>query len=708
MAATRHAGLAVKRPVSPCLSEEELAASALALVAQPSLWQALQLPEVGACKPLQAPWLSYWAARLDARLDVQLAREIFAAALTTFALRGDRVGELLCLAAIIEGYYIDEGPLDPLDGWIQALLQRLPAEGQWPSAELEARIIGCGVGIILRDQSHPVLGTWAARGGALMRQLKPGAGRVKLATFLAQFHLWRGEFARTGLVIDALPGLDTAGLLPSELLVWLQTVANWSSMAAQFQRGQDAVAAGLQLAGELGLAQHVYALHASGAALALAAGDLLTAQAHVEAMRPTLAGAPQADQTHYWHFLAGLTLQRGDTARAVELARVALDNSGEIGGRYRTAVHALSLGQALLRAGDNASALAHIDSAVQIAQHIDAALLTFTAGLMRGACLLRLGRGDEALQALRLGWGEGARRDFRTTAVWWLPDVMVEVALVAITHDIEPAYVRSFVRQRALPGPDPALVDWPWPLVLRGFGEFEARLHDAPFGRSSGKTAQRPLDLLRVLVAHGQGALPVAHVLDWLWPEAEPSAQRKAFDVALLRLRRLLDAPHLLHLEGGRLWLDPRWVWTDVSALQVLTQRIGSAAGATLPQLQAWARQLLELMRGPFMAAEEAEWAQAPRARHRQRFVLAVAQLAGQIELLDTQAAIRLYESGLDADPLAESLSRRLMRLHVARGDQAEALRVWRSCRTLLLVTAGLGPSQETRALAAQLGLPAS
>ena len=702
----------MKRPATPSLSEEELAASALALVAQPTLWQALQLPKVMECKPLKTPWLSYWATLLDARLDVRQAREQFAAALSAFTQRGDRVGELLCLAAIIEGFYIDEGSLEPLDAWIQALLQRLPdeggREGRWPSAEFEARIIGCGVGIILRDQAHPVLGVWAARGGALMRQLKPGAGRVKLATFLAQFHLWRGEFARTGLVIDALPGLDTAGLLPSELLVWLQTVANWSSMAAQFQRGQAAVVAGLQLARELSLTQHVYALHASGAALALAAGDLRQAQEHVDAMRPTLAGAPQADQTHYWHFLAGLTLQQGDTARAIELARVALENSGEIGGHYRTAVHALSLGQVLLRAGDAAAALRQLDTAAEISQRIDAALLSFTACLMRGACLLRLLRHDDALHALRLGFTEGARRDFRSTAVWWLPDVMVEVAQMAITHDIEPAYVRSLVRQRALPGPDPALLDWPWPLVLRGFGEFEARLHDAPFGRSSGKTAQRPLDLLRILLGHGQGALPVAAVLDALWPDADPSAQRKAFDVALLRLRRMLDAPQLLHLEGGRLWLDERWVWSDVQALQVLTQRIGSAAGAPLAQLQTWARQVLDLMRGPFLAAEEADWVHAPRARHRQRFVLAVAQLAGHIELLDAQVAIRLYDSALDADPLAESLSRRLMRLHVARGDQAEALRVWRSCRTLLLVTAGLGPSQETRALAAQLGLPAT
>ena len=387
------------------------------------------------------------------------------------------------------------------------------------------------------------------------------------------------------------------------------------------------------------------------------------------------------------------------------LARVAMDNSGEIGGPYRSATHALSLGQALLRAGETVEALTCFDAALAAAQSIDAALISFTSMLMRAACLMRLQRCDEASAALQQAWGAGARQEFAATAVWWLPEVMSELAQAAIAQDIETRYVRRFVRRHALPGPDPMLADWPWPLVLRGFGEFEATLGDAPLLRVSGKSAQRPLDLLRALLAHGPGAMPVNQALQWLWPEADPGAQRKAFDVALLRLRRMLDDPRLLHLEGGRLRLDPHWVWTDVHALHALMQAIGSAHGATLAQLQAWSRQLLALMRGPFLGAEAADWARGARERYRQRFVVSVAQLAAHIEALDALEAIRLYERALDVEPLAESLSRRLMRLHAARGDRAEALRVWRACRTMLLVAEGMAPSTTTRALAAELGL---
>ena len=120
---------------------------------------------------------------------------------------------------------------------------------------------------------------------------------------------------------------------------------------------------------------------------------------------------------------------------------------------------------------------------------------------------------------------------------------------------------------------------------------------------------------------------------------------------------------------------------------------------------ESFAVDLLGLMRGPFLSGEDADWVRNAREKNRRRFVVAVAQLAERIEPLDGAAAQRLYERALDVEPLAESLSRRLMRLHAARGDRAEALRVWRACRTMLWVAEGLEPGRDTRALAAELGL---
>ena len=689
------------------LSEAQLVAAWQRLLTQPALWAALALPPPSVALARQAPWSAYWASRLAGTLEPAAAREIYQACQARFAAEGERWGALLCIAAAIESFYVDEGPLEPLDGWIAQLQAALPEpHTAWPSPELQARIMACGAAVLLRDPTLPLLAGWAAQATPLLRQLPPGAARLKLATFLLQYHLWRGEFHKTGLVVDSMPGLDPAGLLPGEAIMWHESVASHARLTGQYGRGLAAVDAALALASAHGLPQHDYALHAHGASLALAAHDAERARQHLGAMRPVLDRRTQADQTHYWHFSAGLQLLCGQPAEAVELARAALANSGEIGGPYRRAAHALSLGQALLQAGELDEAQALLAEAEATARAIAAGLLAFSAALMQAATLLRRGEREAAAASLRSVLAEGAQHGYRTLAGWWLPEVVAALALLAIEHDLEAGYVRRLVRERGLPGSDPAQPLWPWALSLRGFGEFELVLGDAPLPRSGPKTAQRPLDLLRALLAHGSTPLPAHTAMEWLWPEAEPAAQRKAFDVALLRLRRVLADPRLLRLEGGKLALAPEWVWTDVGALAALMHRIGSAHGASLPELTRWSAQLLDLMRGPFLAGDEHDWAHAARSRYRQRFIVTVAQLAEHMAPLDSPAAARLYERALDMDPLAESLARRLMRLHAQHGDHAEALRVLRMSRTMLLLGAGLAPARETLQLAAELGLP--
>ena len=51
---------------APILTEQELAATSVGLIAQPTLWASLRLPAVGARMPTHdEPWTTYWATRLD-------------------------------------------------------------------------------------------------------------------------------------------------------------------------------------------------------------------------------------------------------------------------------------------------------------------------------------------------------------------------------------------------------------------------------------------------------------------------------------------------------------------------------------------------------------------------------------------------------------------------------------------------------------------
>jgi LuxR family maltose regulon positive regulatory protein len=690
-------------PIASDPGEELLAAAAISLLAQPRLWSGLKLPPATQAGAAQRPWSTYWSARLDPALDPASARAAYAAVLARFDSVHERDGALLALAALIETYYLDETALQPLDGWVGDLQRRLPDDGAWTSAELQAQVMACGLAITLRDQAHPLLARWATQGPALLRQLAPGAVRLKLATFLLQYHIWRGEFGQTGLIVDTLPGLVPDGVLPAEALVWHESVASHARFTGQHERAADAIAAALELLRRHGLQRHAYALHAHGAAIELAAGNAEAAARHLQAMRPVLEEQAQADQTHYWHMHAGWHLLRGDAGQALAAAQMALSNSQEIGGPYRTAAHQCSLGTAWLAHGDAAAALPPLRAALAAAQSIGATLMVFTAGLLLSQALEHSGDQPGADAALRDAMAVGAMQDPVTTSGWWCPDWLAQRMARALHLGIEPAFARRFARRAGLACPDPALSAWPWPLRVYAFGEWRIEQEERPLAAPGGRPQQRPFDLLRALLAHDGQALRVGTALEWLWPESEHDAQRKAFDAALLRLRRLLGDDSLLRLEGGQLLLDRTRVWSDVAALGTLADQAEATTG--LAECMQLAQRVLSLVRGPFLPDAESPWAMAARERCRRRFVRTIAHLAQGIETQAPEQAAHLYERALDVDPLAESLHRHLMQLFERGGEHAEALRAWRHCKAMLQLAAGLAPSAETQALARRLGL---
>jgi DNA-binding SARP family transcriptional activator len=74
----------------------------------------------------------------------------------------------------------------------------------------------------------------------------------------------------------------------------------------------------------------------------------------------------------------------------------------------------------------------------------------------------------------------------------------------------------------------------------------------------------------------------------------------------------------------------------------------------------------------------------------------------------DWPVAIDVYRRGLEADNLAESLYRGLMRALAAIGDQAEALNAFRRCRELLSIVLGIKPSAETERLYREIAATAA
>jgi LuxR family maltose regulon positive regulatory protein len=687
--------------------EERLRRGTVSLLAHSESWAGVALaPVCDAADAARYPWQAYWQELLATRREPAAARAVLEAAYAAFCERDDALGALLACAAVIENFHDDEDSLEPLDRWIEVLAGALPPDGSWPSLEVEVQVMACGIAILLRQQSHPLLERWAARGEVLLRKVPRGLHRLRLANFLVQHYIWRGNFGKTGAIVDAVQtSVSDSGLKPMEAVHWYQSIATYCRFVADHERGLEAVEAGLPLCHAVAAPHQAYALNSKGVSIALSAHDAAAAERYLEAMRPFVENATPGDQTHYWNLRGGLALLRGELKTALEYARTTLVNSGEIGGPYRSAVHHVSYALALLAAGQPAESLEQFECGAAIGERIQANLLRFSCGLMGAACLFRLGREMEGDERLERAMQLGAREQYWTTSAWWLPGVMSELMARALERGMEPAYARNLIRRRGLRCPDASLQEWPWTARLNAFGRFSLRLDGEPltFG---GKAQNKPLELLKILLANGGQPLTAARIADCLWPEAEGEAGRKAFDAALLRLRRLLGETPVAVLDGGKLALAEHAVWSDVGAFLALAARIEDAGAqeAAPALLKAWGARLLALYQGPFLEHEEAPWAIEARERLRNRFVGAVDRLGARLEAAGAaDESVALYERATDADPLAESLYRRLMHLHARRGGRAEALRVYRRCRDMLSILLSVKPAPETEKLAREI-----
>jgi DNA-binding SARP family transcriptional activator len=162
----------------------------------------------------------------------------------------------------------------------------------------------------------------------------------------------------------------------------------------------------------------------------------------------------------------------------------------------------------------------------------------------------------------------------------------------------------------------------------------------------------------------------------------------------MFRLRKLLDVDDALELASGKLSLNTSLVWTDVRALDAALDYANDAPPA------AAARRLLSAYPGPLLGSEESPWIAKPRDALRARVVRALMDIGQKLERAsDHPNAIEVYRRALEADNLAESLYRGLMRALAATGDRAEAMNAFRRCRELLSIVLGVKPSAETERL---------
>lgn len=657
------------------------------------------------------PWVIYWKAVSRLHVSPRESRLLHESAFDLFNSRPmpDSQGLLLTCSGAMDAVLYEVDDFSLLDRWItvmERLLQRYP-EALTP--ELEARVASSLLASMsVRQPQHPDLARWVERGyRASLAHDDPNL-RMLVGWRVALSVMWEGHFPRTREVIDGMRKLARERKVSPFALTTLKLAeATYFMLVNEREACLAAVREGLDIERAEGVHVLSYQLLANGAGGALMAGDADTAEAILKQFS-ALEGVPARFDLCLLHvFSTWLALLRRDSVRAFQQQKLALTKAIEVGcPTYEILCHIASA-QVLHESGEERKALAHFQRVYDLARPIRSHLIQFT-GLMSYAYvgLDRRRRPRSGLRALRYALEMGKPRNY-TSFLMWRPDLLARLCSLALENGIEPAFVAGMIRSRALvlDASRDALPGWPWPVRVHALGTFRLLRNGAALTFKV-KAQRRPLDLLKVVIAHGGRDVSEERVTEALWPRIDGDSAHRSFTTTLHRLRKLLGADGAIALSEGRLTLDGRLVWTDCWAFEQITARIDQLLRAPRERVEpddlgALSERLVEVYAGAFLANEpDTSWILPARERYRHRFMRAVGEASRYWQRMGRpQSAADLLERALEAEGASEALYRNLMACYAQLGRNADAMDTFERCRKALQALSRTEPSGDTRAL---------
>ena len=662
------------------------------------------------------PWLQYWYGRAWIFVRPPRGRPPLERAYQEFRAAGDLRGQALALNTIVTGYYYEWANFAPLDRWLPEFDRLLgPDEAGKLDRESELRARAAYViALLFRRPEDPELAACARRLDELIDGESDLNARMMAASTLFNYLNWttKGDSADP-LVARIEPILAEPDVTPLMQVWWRTHLSFWHHVNGRYEQAATVIGEAREIAERYGLVAYLFEIDHAVASALISKGDYAAAAELLQAMERRLSPSRRMDWAYFHHLQANLEQRLGHYGNAAKAAEQAVSLARETGLPSVQLPHFLArLAHSRISAGDREGGLRAMEDAIATASEVDRKTFEQQRELVFVDEDIAAGETRRATERLAV-----VLADYRSRGQFMFlrnrPDLAARLANHALQNGIETEFVRALIERNALDAPADAAAAWPFRLRIRALGGFELTRDGQPM-RFTGKAQQRPLDLLKLLVALGGNDTDTQQLMAALWPDADGDAAKTSFDTTLFRLRKLLDVDHALVLSAGKLSLAPSVAWTDVGALRIAfdaADRVGTEARPAMPVAHV-ARRLLDAYPGPLLGTEEHAWIAKPRDAMRARFVRTLARLGERLEHDgDFATAIDVYRRGLEADNLAESFYRGLMRALASTGDQAEALNAFRRCRELLSIVLGVKPSAETDHLSREIAagrIPAS
>lgn len=655
-------------------------------------------------------WLQYWRGVALIPVAPSAARAPLTRAVDGFRFAGDPLGEALACAGMVETYYFEWTDFKPMRLWVDAMVPLLDRLHFGDDVVRELKIYSTLlVGVLYAAPAHEVRHRCVARVTEMLDEDLGAAAKMSAALSLLSYCNLACDLPRAQLVIrKATPMLSHEEVTPALRMWWetryghsLQILGDYAGAASALERSDEiADAHGLARIGLRNM------LTISYLQLVMASRhDLRGIQRqHERALESAVDEHPMSG----WHVHKShcfLEAVRRNHKGLRHWARATAEVAERTGMVYLVVLACAHECCALAMLNLDSEFRALASKLRRLVRDSCFAFYEYEVELLESMLLLR----SATPEAGRMKLGECLQR--ARAAGYLFPELFrstqacAMVLAEALEADLETEYVVSVIQRLSIRPPvDWRPLRWPWPVRIRMLGRFEIEVQGEVL-TFSGKAPKRSLTLLKAIIALGGRDVPVSRLVDLLWSDEEADASHKAAEVALVRLRRLLGHAEVVTVTEERATLDARLVWVDAEAFeQSAADALERLAQGRASEARLWGA--IDLYGGDFMAGgEDASWTLPLKLRLHALFVRLIRAVGEHLEAAGAvDRAANCYERGLAVDPLIESFYQGLMRCHRAQGRHAEGIAVFRRLREALSIMLSIPPSEESLALARNLG----
>ncbi|GAM10093.1 HTH-type transcriptional regulator MalT [Geobacter sp. OR-1] len=647
--------------------------------------------------------LLYWHGAALANTNPWESLDLFRKALNLYRSNGDRPGMFLAWSAAADtNFYTAEYSVQR--EWYELLRGILAADPSFPSPEVETQVILSTFNVMSYSMAdHPEIGCWYERAYATVLNEKsvPINQRLMTGVKLRVYSIWKGDFARAGIMHDFLGRLSRSDGV-SDLV--RQAIYSGSVLFC-FVTGR--CAEGIRIAEEAEAHRHQCGISviisqtlAHAFSCALSNNDTAAIEVLQERLARQFNDMRHLDVVVYRLGLAWQSMIRGEYALPLQHAELVLALTRKIGFLSAEAIAHSVVAEVLAELGETDKALQELSKGYELAERLGSDLMRFFCLLVEARIAFGALDDETGLTALQRAFTLGRLHGF-ANKFWWRPAVMADLCARALEAGIEPEYLRWLIRFRGLTDypPSESFEEWPWSVSIYTLGRFELHLNGEPC-RFHGKIQKKPLEMLKALVALNGGEAHEGQIADLLWPESDGDTARSSVKVTLFRLRELLGNDSAVQIREGRISLDRRLVWADAWSFDKLLQSAQLTSGQEESEAVSRIKKALDLYRGQFLPDEgDKPWAFSHRTRLKSRFILNTVAVVNLLKRKGMLAeAIDCLLKGVEIDEISEELYQNLIECYLSADLRGEAVAIYRRCRTTFAMH-GLSPSPKTESL---------